>query len=183
MQRHSSAPPGWDVLPVGFGVWLPPLSTRHGHGCVSLPGSGGEACGDASSGTLQRQGPCRAGGCPLRDAARTDRRTLLAGATPRDTGGTRQSPAWQAARANPCEANISRRSLSWSPGILLRTQELPGKQMLMVLCCTVGISLTGSVFFICSTGDKKPRVFWETGRPYLPSQAASGLRAALRGRT
>lgn len=47
------------------------------------------------------------------------------------------------------------------------------ENMLTSLPCTVGISLAGSLFFICSIADKKPRVLWETGRPYLPSQATS----------
>lgn len=51
--------------------------------------------------------------------------------------------------------------------------------MLMRLGRSVGISLAGSVFFICSTGDKKPRVLWERGRPYLPSKAASPATALV----
>lgn len=90
-----------------------------------------------------------------------------------------QSPACQVGRANPHGADVSQGSPSWSPGIVLRTWELLGKLMLMSLCCTVGISLAGSVFFISSIADKKPRVLWETGRPYLPSQAASPATASL----
>lgn len=102
---------------------------------------------------------------------------LLAGAILRDVEGTPQSPAWQAGRENPRGADISRGSPSWSPGNLLWTWELLGKQTLMNLHCTVGISLAVSVFLICGIADKTPRVLWETGRPYLPSQAASPATA------
>lgn len=81
---------------------------------------------------------------------------------------TRPPPSWHLPR-NPI----------LGPGILVQRQEPLGKQMLLSPRSIVGISLAGSLGFICSTEDKKPRVLWETGRPYLPSQAASPATASL----
>lgn len=68
------------------------------------------------------------------------------------------------------------------PSILLQTQERRGKQALMGSPCTVGVSRAGSALVMCGAADKRPGVLWETGRAYLPYQAAPPTTASLSSR-
>lgn len=136
------------------------------HNCISLSAGGQAAFVDQRGGIGNIPVPAELG------PVRTHR------GHPVGHGGDTQSPACHVGRADLHRAEVCRGSPSWGPGVLLQNLEPLGKQTLMSPCYIVGISLTGSLVCICSSEDKKPRVLWETGRPYLPSQAASPAMAS-----
>lgn len=135
------------------------------HNCISLSAGVQEAFGDQRGGIGNIPVPAELG--PVR----------MHGGHPVEHGGDTQSPACHVGRADLHRA-VCRGNPSWGPGVLLQNLEPLGEQMLMSPCYIVGISFTGSLVCICSFEDKKPRVLWETGRPYLPSQAASPAMAS-----
>lgn len=151
---------------VGWGSCQAPTPPSTRHSCISLPAGDLKAFVDQSGGICNIPVPAEL------EIVRTNR------SHPMGHGGDTQSPACHSGRADLHQADICWGSPFWGPGILLQRQEPLGKQMLMSPCFIVGISLTGSLVFICSTEDKKPRVLWETRRPYLPSQAASPATAS-----